>query len=329
MRKTTLIIALIAAIAFFVYQQTTNTIKVALRDFPIEQVEAIQKIYFADRHGGEVSLSKTNEGWLINNRYLARENAVSLLLNTMQKLRVKNPVAESMHNNVVKSLATNSVKVEIYTDDLSQASKVYYVGSEANNHLGSYMILENSSKAFVMHLPGSNGFLAPKYNIDGSRVNSDLWRDREIYQYEAKNIQSITITHHEENPKSFTIAREDSIFTISNKNEKSIIPSAVAAAYFEAFSSVYCEGFMNTFSKKDSILNSQAFHTIQIVANNKETVLHTFHKKPRNIKLDANGKPRKWDIDRLYAQKDNDLLLIQFQTFNPLLEGPTAFSVEK
>lgn len=329
MRKISIIILLIAAIAFLIYQRTANTIKEELRDFAIEEVASIQKIYFADRHGGEVSLSRGADGWLINEQYPAREDAIELLLSTMQKLKVKNPVAESMHNSVVKSLATNSVKVEIYTDDLSNASKVYYVGSEAINHLGSYMILENSSKAFVMHLPGSNGFLAPKYNIDGSRVNSDLWREREVYQYEPEHIQSISVTHHEDEAKSFTVKRADSTFTFSNANGTSKLPPALAAAYFESFNSVYCEGFMNTFSKKDSILNSQPFHTIHIVAKGQKTTLHTYHKKPRSVKLNSEGIPRKWDIDRLFAQKDDDLLLIQFKTFNPLVAGPAAFSVEK
>ena len=64
---------------------------------------------------------------------------------------------------------------------MNEASKTYYVGGESKDMIGSYMLLENSNRAFVVYIPGFNGFLAPRFTIDGTKVSSDLWRDRTIF----------------------------------------------------------------------------------------------------------------------------------------------------
>ena len=326
MKKITTIILLLVAIAIIIYQQRKNTIKEELRDFAVAEIDKVQKIFFADRFNNEVLLTKQHGKWYVG-EHLARENAIELLLNTMQKIEVKNPVAESMHNSVIKSLATNAVKVEVFIYDENTPFKTYYVGRESSDHLGSYMILENSNKAFVMHLPGSNGFLAPKYNIDGEKVHVDLWRERSIFQFKANTIDTLQITHHQSEERNFSLIKTNKSYHYQGKAED--VQTEVINTYMQLFSNTYCEGFMNTYEKKDSIFASNPLHSISIYVNGINTTLHTYNKKPRQLHLDALGNPRKWDIDRMYAKLGDDLLLIQFRTFNPILYGPAHFAVEK
>tara|TARA_B100001115_G_C15842126_1_gene422524 strand:- start:530 stop:1510 length:981 start_codon:yes stop_codon:yes gene_type:complete len=326
MKKISTIILLLVAITTIIYQQSKNTIKKELRDFAVAEIDKVQKIFFADRFNNVVLLTKQHGKWYVG-EHLARENAIELLLNTMQKIEVKNPVAESMHNSVIKSLATNAVKVEVFTHDENTPFKTYYVGRESSDHLGSYMILENSNKAFVMHLPGSNGFLAPKYNIDGEKVHVDLWRERAIFQFKTNTIDTLQITHHQSEERNFSLIKTNESYHY--QGEVKDVQTEVINTYMQLFENTYCEGFMNTYEKKDSIFASTPLHSISISANGINTTLHTYNKKPRQLHLDAESNPRKWDIDRMYAKLGDDLLLIQFRTFNPILYGPTHFAVEK
>ena len=68
------------------------------------------------------------------------------LLGTIKNIEVKHPVSNSLHDKIVKNLATSSVKVEIFTDSQTKAYKTYYVGGESKDMIGSYMLMENSDR---------------------------------------------------------------------------------------------------------------------------------------------------------------------------------------
>ena len=88
---------------------------------------------------------------------------------------------------------------------------------------------------------------------------------------------------------------------------------------------------MNDFSKKDSIFNSQPFHEITIEdVNNNFTTLLSYHKEPeREEYLQIDGKKQEYDVDRMYAKFEDDLMLIQFYVFDNILLQSPQFNVEK
>lgn len=325
MKKGLTVILLLAAILLLVLQQNKNTIKKELRDFHIEDIESINKVFLADRHGNEVLLEKVNKQWLVGGKHPAREDGIETMLSTMQKLRVRQPVSESMHDNAIKNLSAKAVKVEIYTNEDSPY-KTYYVGTEASDLLGSFMILENSSKAFITHIPGFNGFLAPRYNIDGTRVSVDLWRNRSILGMGAADIEFISIEHHENETTegNLYLDKVNGNFVLFKNDASSLANQEKVNTYLRLWEKANCEGYMNDFSKKDSIINSPPFHTINIKGSNGlDKIIHTYHKTPKRQEYqDAEGKPLKYDVDRMFAYDGEDFMLIQFYTFNNLLLSP-------
>ena len=85
-----------------------------------------------------------------------------------------------MHNSVIKTLASEGVKVELYTQN-KKLYKTFYIGGETADFLGTYMIMEGAKKAYVIHIPGFNGFLTPRFNIDGRKISleahqTELWK---------------------------------------------------------------------------------------------------------------------------------------------------------
>ena len=325
-----LVVLILVTVLLFINDKNYN-VKQELRDFSIEDTSAISKIYFADKFGNEITLNKTIDGWIVNNKYSIRLDAIKTLLGTIKSIEVKNPVSNSMHNNVIKNLASKSVKIEIFLENEKKPNKTYYIGSAGPEMIGSFMLLENSSKAFVMYIPGFNGFLAPRYNIDGSSVNLDLWRDRSLIKLNPRKISSIEIINHDDSNKSYKISKEEENYTLYNQKSQQNISKAFSDKYFNLFRKVNCEGFMNDFSKKDSLLNSNPFHTIRIDSEEKGIIeFNTYHKSPKRKEyLDYKGTPLKYDQDRFFAYINDDLLLIQFYTFNQLLLDPNLIPVEK
>jgi len=332
MKKSYLALIILSVITIILlYNQKDNNVKQSLRDFAVEDTASISKIFLADKLGNEIILNRTKKGWIVNDKYLTRKDAINTLLSTIKNIEVNYPVSNSMHNNVIKNLASKAVKIEIFLNDEEQPNKTYYIGTPAPNMIGSFMLLENSSKAFVMYIPGFNGFLAPRYNIDGANISLDLWKNRSFINLDPKKIHSVEVINHDDSTNSYIISKQDNRYIIEHNGSKQFISNTLSSKYFNLFRKVNCEGYLNTFSKKDSIINSQPFHTIKIISNVSEKIeFNTFHKSPKREEyLNKDGIPLKYDQDRFYAHFNDDLLLIQFYTFNQLLLNPNLIPVEK
>jgi hypothetical protein len=332
MKKSILILlAIIGIIAYLFINQSNNTINVELRDFAIEDTSSITKLYFADRKGNDVTLERSANGWLVNGKYSARKDAIITTLSTIKNLAVKYPVSEALHNRIIKNLATNATKVEIFTNDKEKAFKTYYVGGEPQDLIGSYMLMENSSKAFLVYIPGFNGFLAPRYNVDGSTVKSMLWRDRSIFSYNKDSIKSVEVTYHEDTIKNYKLTKDDKEYTLKAQNKNGTLDNVFGDAYFNLFKNINCEGFSNNMSFKDSILNSPPFRTIKVQENNGKTkTLIAYHKGPERAEYqNAYGDKLEYDVDRMFGKVEEDFMLIQFYVFDKIFLDIDKVSVEK
>ena len=325
MKKIITIALLVGAIAVLAWQQQKNTLESIATDFTTENIEEIEQIYFADRYGNEVQLNKLDKQWLVDGKHNIRNGALETLLSTLEKMKIKHPVSESMHNSVIKSLASEGVKVELYTQN-KQLYKTFYVGGETADFLGTYMMIEGAKKAYVIHIPGFNGFLTPRFNIDGRKISSDLWRSRKIF--EESKIDSIQLHYHESPSRNFTLDAVNCNVLYGN-NQKQQIDSSSCSNYLKQLQKVNCEGFANDLIKLDSLLASPAFYTLTVYYNNgTEETLDIYHKKPKRKEYqDTEGKPLKHDVDRLYAFDGKDMLLIQYYAFNPIFQP--VFAVEK
>ena len=82
--------------------------------FAVEDTTTITRVFMADMFQNEVLLSKTEEGWMVNNEKPAAIHKIAELLTTLNALRVAQPVAKAAHNSTIKMLATSATKVEIY-----------------------------------------------------------------------------------------------------------------------------------------------------------------------------------------------------------------------
>ena len=325
MKKIITITLLVGAIAVLVWQQQKNTLNSVTTDFTTEKIDEIEQIYFADRYGNEVLLNKIDEQWLVNGKHNIRNGALEILFSTLEKMKIKHPVSESMHNSVIKTLASEGVKVELYTQN-KQLHKTFYVGGETADFLGTYMMIEGAKKAYVIHIPGFNGFLTPRFNIDGRKISSELWRSRKIF--EESKIDSIQLHYHKSPSRNFTLDAVNCNISYGN-NKRQQIDSASCSDYLMQVQKVNCEGFANDINKKDSILSGPAFQTLTVYYNNEtEKTIKTYRKKPKRKEYqDTEGNPLKYDVDRMYAFDGKDMLLIQHYAFNPILQP--VFAVEK
>jgi hypothetical protein len=332
----TLVLAIVAVV--LVLNRSKGTFSKELKDFAVDDTTNITRIFMVDKSNHSVDLKKTNPGnWKANDDFIVRNDAINLLLKTMLNIDVMEPVQKAGHNSVIKSLASNSVKIEVYQQKYrinlfnklklfphEKRTKVYYVGSNTQDNIGTYMLMEGSSVPFIVYLPGFKGFVSVRYS---SRLED--WRDHTVFNHKIVDIKSIKIEFLETPPFSVEVSNNnDRSFTLKSLytgQEINDYDTTKMLDFLASFYSIKYEALLLDLPKpkQDSITKSKPFHIITLTEKSGKTlVVKTFHRANPGGPIDENGNMVIWDRDRMYAlvNNDKDFVIIQFFVFDNLLK---------
>ncbi len=332
----TIVIILSLVAIFLVIEKRKGTLNSKKSDFAVIDTTSITQIFMADMSGNKVLLKKTDPGnWLVGENIKANLFSVNLLLKTMTNLAIKAPVSKAGYNNVIKQLAVNSVKVEIYQKvyriDLfnsirvfphEKLTKVYYVGSATPDNMGTFMLMEGSDIPFIVYQPGFRGFVSARYS---ARLND--WRDHTIFNNKPSDISSIKIEFPDTPSESYLIEKTGtSRLEIKQLATNSIFDHFDTLRVVEminAYKFINFESLLQGFDQKfiDSVTSSQPVNIITLtdIAGNVNMV-KTFRLKNKTGDFDDNGNLLPYDRERLYAliNEGKEFVLIQYFVFDPI-----------
>ena len=107
-----LAILIIASLTLFFHNKNDTTFSEELSDFAVEDTASIQKVFFADKHGNSVTVSRNSGTWLVDNKFKVRPEAIEYLLKTIKDIEVKHPVSNSLHDKIIKTLPVQPLKLK-------------------------------------------------------------------------------------------------------------------------------------------------------------------------------------------------------------------------
>jgi len=342
-RYIIILVILLAVIALvLVLTNSSNTFRRSMSDFAVADTSTVTKIFMSDKNNNSVKLSRKETGaWLLNDAYPALKFNIDLMLKTMTDIQVKAPVALAAHNTIVKHLAVNGVKVEVYQmvyriDFIGlrwfpheKLTKVYYVGGATPDNQACYGLMDNSEEPYVIYLPGLRGFVTPRYS-----TIERYWRDLTVFRVNIEEIKTARLEVPENPEYSFEVQLEKGrlknfISLIDNKPLPDLDTLKVLN-FLAGFRSVNFEAFLNDMDKhtRDSVLASNPFIIITLIDTlNKTRVVRTYHKPNLFAQKDYKGRVLPYDPDRLYAMVNDgkDFVLIQYFAFNKILRPKPYF----
>ena len=300
------LIILMSALIWFLSTDVKSTISVE-NNFSISDTGSVSKIFIADRNGTTITLNRNAKNWVINNKYEVRKDAIKTILTSINQIRIQRPVSKNALDNVIKNLATTGVKIEIYTNQ-ETPNKTYTIGSSTANHLGTYMFLSGCETPFIVHIPYFNGFLSPRYGIQGNKISEKDWRTTNIFSLKAENIAKVTLNHIQQTEKSFRLST-DSMTLFNNSGNEVRFNQEKVLQFLNAFKLLNCESYKD---EKEKIEFATPLH--ELIVNN--DTLRTYAIAGKLIK----GKEDKFTVKRMYATLNNGgLMLIQDYVFNKVL----------
>lgn len=324
-----LIVLLLAVAAFLLYKSNSNsTIKEELKDFAIKDTASITKIFLADKNNNKSLLVKQSNGkWQLNGKYEARPDAIKTLLETIKEVTVKAPVGKASFNTIIKQLASTGRKIEIYAGE--DLLKTYYVGDPTDDNLGTYMMIENSSRPFICWISGFNGYLTSRYI-----VQEEEWKSKIFANYRLNEISSVKIDYFREPQNSFELLNKNKLFSIKkvvdNTNLENL-DTLLVAEYLMGFQKIGYSAHLDFIKqeKKDSILRNQPLIKLEITTNlGKKIKVTGYPKKAPEGNVDYNGKPFQFDPDVMYAyfgDDKTDWYTLQFYAMDKILKPVSYF----
>ena len=343
--KITLIITILLVVIAGVLiwnNRYLSTIKGESSDFQVWDTASVTKIYLADRRDNESLLERQEQGWTLNGTYKAHPKQVQYLLTTLYKIRVKMPVSAASHDNIVKQMASQSTKVEVYQMEPrinlfdriklfyhEARTKVFYVGGATMDNTGTFMLKEGSDKAYILYIPGKNASLDTRFT-----ANPDDWRDHTVFHANLADIQSVEIDFNEDPEASFRI---DNIgkhqYKLTRLCDDKNLPydTLKVINFMSSFGNLRFEAlFTNTLPQEriDSITSSPFVHYVVVTDKSGKTQdMKTFKKLVMNSVTDLSGEYGDVDHDRMYAliEDGKDFVLIQNYVFDKVLHDVRYF----
>ncbi|MBE0639917.1 MAG: DUF4340 domain-containing protein [Bacteroidales bacterium] len=345
LRIKLLIVAIMAVLALYLWMQNkTGTLRQEIGEFAIDDTASVTRIFLADMRGNDMLLTKIKPGeWSLNDTLSARNEAVTRLLSSMFRMAVQAPVSRSAYNSVIKNLAANSVKVEIYQHlprinifnsirlfYREKLSKVYYVGEPTQDNLGTYMLMEGSDTPFIVYLPGLRGFLSARFS-----ANPNDWRDHTIFAKSPHEIRSIRVDFPQTPEESYLVEklnRNDLRLTrvIDNHKVTDFDPNHLINL-IHGYRDVRFESIVgkNAELNIDSLLVATPVHVITLTDTSGNVYrMKTYRRHNFGLLMTDDGEPYPYDIDRMYGLINNgkDLVLIQYFVFDPITRPLSFFT---
>ena len=334
MRKTILYIVILGILGYGVYYFIFSNKDAFATDeagFTIPDTASIGKLFLADKSGNTVLLERTDNGWLLNKTYPAIQQHVNTLLTTLAKQVPMYPVAEEQHDNVIRSLATEGIKVEVYNNK-GDKLRTFYVGGQVQAQYGTYMLMENAERPYVVQIPGMFGYLTPRYGTDFK-----LWRNRNVVDITAENLKLVSVNYLSEPLNSFTLVQDYngniSVSIDSGLSQGKTLNTNRAKSYLRFFQNVNSEVIINGNPGLDTLFSSLNKRCIVDIEDKQGTKQHIevywmpVNRRSKNQLTPDPNIPEGYDADRFYATLNNfkDTVIIQRATFDKIFRKGYEF----
>lgn len=331
-----IILFLLALVGLSVYiyrsRSRMSSVEGEDRNFKVKDTAAITRIFIADKAGHQSLVERKPTGWVVNNKFNCRSDAILNLLEVIRNVEVKMPVNRAGRESAIRYMSSQALKVEIYAGD--ELVKQYYVGHETADGEGSYMVLtdlesgENYEDPYVCFIPGFKGYLKPRYIAD-----ENDWRDRIVMNFIPPQISQIRVQHLDQPAdSSFRIdVAAGTRFRLNNaKGEVLPFDELRMKQYLAYYQNISYEGLITGRSKglQDSLSRVQPFCIITVQQTNGDKNEFKFYRKAFTGQQDPeHGITYTYDPDRFFLRFDNDRqwALCQYFVFGKLLATTRYF----
>jgi hypothetical protein len=287
-------------------------------NFRIENPLTIGRIILTPKSGARSDLKRVGDHWMINDQYKARQSSVDVLLLGIQRQNLDHIPNRAANDDILRTMATSGIHVEIF-DVAGKPLLSYYVGGVTQDEYGTFFLKEGSSQPYCLNLPGFDGSLRPRYNIQPLD-----WRDVRFWMEDNDKIDSIIVDYPQQHSSAFKIYKKGMGYSVdplySTTSTKQGQTTNLVKSYLTNLSGLACEDYLNEMPKKDSILRMEPFMEMKIIYPDKRSRLRFY----------TVGQPGDSPYSAKYSHyyidyEGRDFMLAQYEVIKPAFRSYDYF----
>ncbi|MGB0176318.1 MAG: DUF4340 domain-containing protein [Owenweeksia sp.] len=296
--------------------------------FTIKDTADIDKIIIKDKTPSEVILKRSKSYWTVNGDKRVRNDAIEVLLETLYRMEMRNFIPERMQETVIKRMTVYGKEVEVFKN--GKLFKTFYVGTEAQDEMATYMLIKGSDQPFAVHIPGFNGYLSSRFF-----TKEHLWRSRDVISIEPRSVRSIEMSYPDSVASSFkfNVFSPDSIYITSLQTGAVLTnrDKVKSNLFLNAFKNLKYEGLIipsdPIYSRRDSLLASVPIFRMKLTdVDGKITTLSGYRIKSPAESMNPDLERQDFDVDRMHGFiNDEQMVLLQYYGLDAILKSKDYF----
>jgi hypothetical protein len=288
--------------------------------FASEPKDEITRIELSGE-GKKMVLEKKGETWFINGKSEARKSGVLFLIRILKEFKIKSPVSDGLFASEISATNLSPVKVKVYEN--RKLLKSFMVYKTHANIYGNIMKIRESSKPFIVYVPGYEGDIG-----SGFIMNELFWQPYTVFNLLPSEITSVRLENLSDTSNSFTILKKNNRFILSeDRGIGSGFDSSKVIRYISYFAYIPFESWALDLDRneKNSIESGLPLYRLTVRNATGKARILTLWGKP----LIHNGT-KGIDSDRILGKTDDkdDLFIMRYFDIDPLLKKKSYFRSE-
>ena len=285
--------------------------------FAAEPKVEITRIEFAESKN-TLTLEKAGEEWFINKDLKTRKTGILFILKILTEMEIKSPVTSELFNKEIIENRIDPVRVRVY--EKGKIIKSFLVYKTASNKYGNIMKLRESSKPFIVFVPGNEVEIGSAFTM-----NELFWQPYTVFNLLPSEIYSVALENLADTSSSFRIKNENQRFRLyGNPGELTGWDTSRLIRYVSYFAHVPFESWALNLSddEKKNIEKEEPVYKITVVTSEGERKVVKLWQRS----VDGNDVT-KLDTDRLWAKTEGsaEIFVIRYIDIDPLLKRRSYF----
>lgn len=310
-----LLLLALGGVALWLWRSGSNTTLAGpMADFAVPDTAKIDRIFIAQMDGKTADLRRAGDHWTVNGMS-ANPVPINTLLKTFIRVEVKTPVPKSMQANVLKTMSTLAVKVEIYTGD-DTPEKIWWVGHGTQDHFGVFAVLEKpgegrSDSPFVLGMTGFTGIINTRFH-----ARLDEWRSSDVAVYkDLSKVARVQVEHPSTDSPGYSILYNGKgTLQLKDTAGRDVpIDTSLVRDLMMHLTDAHFEYFERSITKaqRDSVLATKPWHMLTVTTTDGTSKRIPFWRKnPNPGERDADFNLLTQDVDRMYCLVDDSALVV-------------------
>jgi hypothetical protein len=178
------------------------------------------------------------------------------------------------------------------------------MGTPTKDFRGTYMMLEDAKMAYIMHLPGWEGTVTPRFFIDPID-----WKSRVIFRAAPQKLKEVTMQYPSHPEDNFTMKKvNNGSYQLQGNGLSILADTTLMNLYSSFFNGIHCEGFEPNNPNRDSVMKTNPLFIVSLIneKNSKTSVkFWPFFINMNNTVGPQDEQTGKFnDVERLYFYRE-------------------------